>query len=62
MKNADEYFFEHMQSDLKLLQHFRENYKEDILQGRFNRKINQLSIILLMLSAMDEESYIDYEQ
>jgi len=38
-KETDHFVFEQIQSDIKQLELFRENYKEDIMQNRFVRKI-----------------------
>lgn len=48
--------------DLKQLQLFRENYKEEILQAKFNKKITQLSIVLMMVASLDENEFNQYEE
>ena len=60
-KTIDQELFELMQQDLKLFQAFREDYREDIMQARFNAKIQLLSLVSLMINSRDEDEFIPYE-
>lgn len=48
--------------DLKHFQEFREAYKDEILQSRYTRKIQLLSLVSLMINSSDEDQWADYEE
>ena len=54
--------FEQIQADIKQLELFRENYKEEIMQNRFVRKIQLLSVVSLMINSTDEQEFMGYEE
>ncbi len=51
-----------MQQEIKQFEVFRENYKEDIMQNRFVRKIQMLSVVSLMINSADEFEFASYEE
>ncbi|CDW77151.1 UNKNOWN [Stylonychia lemnae] len=62
LKDVDDILFECVQGDIKQFEIFRENYKEDIMQNKFVKKIQFLSVISLMINSQDEKEFMDYEE
>lgn len=60
--NIDNEIFEIIQQDLKLFQEFREAYKDEILNTRFSRVINLLSLVSLMVNSGNEDEFGSYEE
>eukprot|EP00347_Sterkiella_histriomuscorum_P001774 403370734 len=61
-KDMDQILFEQFQADIKQFEIFRETYKEEIMQNRFVKKIQLLSIISLIINSQDEREFMDYEE
>ena len=47
---------------MKHFQEFREAYKEEIMQTRFTKKIQLISLVSLMVNSGDEDEFAQYEE